>query len=275
MSVGFALVLSLVSAPAVEVEAGVTYRGAQRLKVSAIGVSIRIASGWAAQLPPGAEAIVIQRPDRPGMILATADQTSRAKLMATMSAPIPVEPGVALLPQGAVKSQGNQLSARYSAGPFEGFAVATLSKDGRAVALVGIAPPAEMKRVRGAVQALAQSIRFGRVRAPAPAKSSGSPASALAGRKLHRFYGDYGYREHQIMVLCRNGRFYWNMEAGGFTPGVASGAANAQGHGVWSAHQNQLKLRWDDGSRRTYRVEERDGTLYLNGNKWLREAGGC
>ena len=240
-----------------------------------------IDKGWTALLPPGAEAIIIQTPGQQGMILATADRADRARVKATLSTSIPVDAGVVLKPRGAVKAQGDRLSARYSAqttaGTFEGYAVARLSKDGRAVAFIGLAPPPDIDRIHKAVDALAKSTRFFAIPPAAtqatPASDSGAPA--LAGLKLHRFFGDSSYREHQIMVLCKNGRFFWNMESGGFTPGVASGAFESQGHGRWSLQGSQLQLFWDNGSQRVYRVEMREGSLYLDGNKWLREAGGC
>ena len=77
------------------------------------------------------------------------------------------------------------------------------------------------------------------------------------------------------MVLCRNGRFFWNTEAGGVTRGVASGAANTAGQGVWSLRGSELDLSWDSGGRRMFRVEMKGNTLLLNGKRWLREGGNC
>ncbi len=259
-----------------ELEPGTTYRGPLALKVSSEGVRFRIARGWVGQLPPNAEAIVMQRPGGPGVILAAVQRTTRKEALARMSSPIPVEPGVVLTPSGKIKATKNRLSGRYATPNHEGYIVVRLRPDGRAVTVIGLAPKGNLAPVRKAVDRFARNVAFYAPKKARPVRAAqGVTASPLAGRKLHRFYGDYGYREHQIMVLCRTGRFFWNMEAGGVTRGVASGAATSRGQGSWSVTGDQLRLQWDSGEARTYRVEHRRNGLYLDGQRWLREAGGC
>ncbi len=276
MLIGYvAVVAMLTTAAPVELKPGVSYQGPQTIRVASEGIAFGLGPGWVGQLPPQAEAMVIQHRERPGVMLASVRRATKAEATATMSAPIPIEPGLTMVPTGNVKARGNVLTADYSAGELRGFALARLHRDGRVVAVVGLAPAAAMKGLKAAIRALGKSVRFMKIKPAVAASPAGSLAEALAGRKLHRFFGDYGYREHQTMTLCRNGRFFYNMEAGGVTRGMGSGAASSNGQGRWSISGDQLQLRWDNGGTRTYRVQQQDGKLLLNGNKWLRESAGC
>ena len=269
----------LMSAPPQELEPGRLYPGPVTLKVSSVGVSVFVPDGWKALLPEGAEAMLVKHRSHPGSVLALVDEGTEAELRQSMREPIPVEAGVVLRPVGRPKRAGDRWVQRYRGEGAVGYAVARRA-GGRIVGLVGVAPRSGGKRIERVVNAMAASVRF---RKPAAASegratasaSSGRAAGRLAGRKIHRFYGNYGYREHQIIVLCRNGRFFWNRDAGGVTRGLGSGAALASGHGRWSAGEGTLRLRWDDGRQRSYRVEVRSDGLYLDGKKWLRESAGC
>ena len=277
------LSFAVVAAPA-EVQPGVAYQGPKALRISSEGLTFRVAKGWTAQLAPAGDSMVFSAAPKPDVIFGAASRSSEAEIRQTLGNPIPTGLGIVLQPTGKVQKRGGKLMNGYTAGAYRGYAVARRNKDGRTVAFIGLAPASNQKGLRAAVNSLASSVRFASLKSARSARSArsaggkaptGAVAKSLAGRKLHRFYGDYGYREHQIMVLCRNGRFFWNMEAGGVTRGVASGASNSQGQGSWSVSGQQLKLRWDQGGERTYRVEHRSGKLFLNGKKWLRESGGC
>ena len=277
MVIGLVATALLISAsPPAELRPAVTYSGPQVVKVSSEGFTFELASGWQGRLPPDGEAMVIRHRTELGLILGSAQRATEAEARKFLASPIPIDGGLVLQPTAKVRTKGDTLTTEYQAGTYKGFALARVRRDGRSVAFIGIAPAGAYASLKSAIGRLGRSVRFGKLPKPTPERTGGGPlAQALAGRKLHRFYGDYGYREHQIMVLCKDGRFFWNMDAGGVTRGVASGAAASKGQGRWSAAGTKLKLQWDSGGQRTYNVEHRDGKLFLNGNKWLRGNAGC
>jgi hypothetical protein len=280
-SLALASLLAAVPALAVEIEPGVPYTGPKTLTSSSVGVSIQLPAGWKAQLPPGADAMIIGHDSIAGAIFVTVENSSKAEVRQTLSSPIPVDDmGTVASPKGAVKEKGDRLSVDYAVGPgMNGHAVARVHKDGRAVAVMGLGPDASFATVKKIARGIATSAKFKKVKKPKAGKSSGYWATALKGMKIHRYYSGSGYSEHRSMTLCSDGSFYSSFDGGGFTPGVASGAMVGKGAGTWAVSGSKaggrLIIQLHGGGTREHQISEQGGKLYVDGENWLREGGGC
>ncbi len=269
-----------VAAPtATPIQPGQTYSNGVRLQAKEAGVSFTLPRGYHGALAPGVNAFVVGAATSTGRIIMTADAFSIEEARSTMAQAIDLGDGVQLLPKSAPAVAGRRLTGTYAISgvpTLSGRVVTIVGPHGVGVALVAIAPAAELPEMTRAVTALEKSLTFSAPpRTPAnPATPAKSGEAELSAVRLTRFYHGSGYSEKEVIHLCSNGTFRRGFNATSVS-GLGSGVANSGNGGKYTLRGDQLQLEYGDGSRASYRVT-RDGTkLLLNGKRWYREYEDC
>ena len=109
---------------------------------------------------------------------------------------------------------------------------------------------------------------------PKASKPKGEWAEQLADRNLYHFHTVTGHSEKTTLTFCGDGRFSRNFDLSN-SSAIGSGAGAAQSSGTWSVSGNTLTMRYGNGSSVSKNLEFRDGLLYMDGDKWLREGPSC
>jgi hypothetical protein len=138
------------------------------------------------------------------------------------------------------------------------------------------------------VRLLADSVRFTPTnRSPIktrPAVGKGARGkspwyAALADRRVTRYFHGSDYHEKQSFRLCANGTFYRHFDAGGWTRGGASMAAEQKGAGRWAVRGpmagGSIALTYSDGTTSKHRIVLQRGKLLVDGKRWYRERAPC
>lgn len=265
---------------AVEIEPGQTYAGGTSLTASDVGITTAVPTGWQAAVPAGAEALVMERIDQAAYIFVVAEEASESEALSEMSVPIDLGDGIVLHPKAPPsRESAGLLTGDYrvtgTPRPAEGTIYTRIGDRGVGVAYFAI----DMGGDGGARQAAKQLATTTRFAAPKPsvAASAGEGTASwqdyMRGRYIARFFTASDYSEKTELWLCGDGSFERSGESGGFGGGF-SGAWAGGGKGRWSASGKQpgsgeLRLQFADGVS-TYALSLEDGSLYLDGTKWLR-----
>jgi hypothetical protein len=188
--------------------------------------------------------------------------------------------------------------------PMKVVAIGTWNPGGKTVTVAGLAPPeAFSAQLLAAVKQVQASVRYA---APPPATSTPAKttvsATAVPDGPVDQFWkdrlggnrltymdsysspADYpggmsgGYSITRRIDLCPQGFFTTNGKSdhdfGG--DGVSGyGSSSSAGEGTWSAvrgenGQSLLRLRFNDGTVRDYLLDNREGSTYLNNERWYR-----
>ena len=268
------------------------------------GYSFTIPAGWAGEAQHGSYALV--NVTVPGIILIgptayTSAQTMRDEL----AAPTEDGAGTSMRATEAPTDMGNNTVLVIHAGTLEGVpmkvaAIGTWNPGGSTVTVAGLAPPdAFGTQLLSAIKLVHASVRY--IATPAPAGTTSATTAGsngledvfwkdrLSGNRLtymdsYSSPADYpggisgGYSITRKIDLCPQGFFTTNGNSdhnfGG--DGVSAyGSSNSAGEGTWIAVKGEkgqplLRLRFNDGTVRDYLLENREGSTYLNNERWYR-----
>ena len=278
---GLLAVLTLSAGPAraVEITPGQIYEGGTSLTASNVGVTFSVPSGWRAALPPGAEALVMERVAGGAMILVMAEEVSKAEIRQEMSQNVDLGGGAFLQPLAPPSERADGvLTADYQLlggqVPGQGAAYTRIGRTGVGVVFFAIDTGGD-RGARDQARRLVDGTRFSDPVASTPAGSEGVSgwSDYMRGRYLARYYSGSGYHEKTELWLCSDGTFHRSGDGGGFGGG-ASGAWVGNSAGRWTASgtqpaQGRLKLQTDEGVA-TYTLTLQGGKLYLDDTQWLR-----
>ena len=272
----FAVTLLLPTlAYSVPLQIGRNYRGPTRLEIRQLSASFKLARGWTGQV--GAEGMVMGHSVIPGVILGTVrPKASVADVVAELGKPITLDAATVLVPRGRPKVKGQRIVARYKNESAVGYAVVRRHPSGRTVAFIGAAKPGKLGPIRKAVDKLAASVKFAKIR------SGGFWKKELSGVTLRKYNTSSGsgssYTAQQRIGFCPNGRYDYYQSSSGFSVGGGAGvshAARSGEQGNWrvsgSAGAGRLVLTDDDGGTTTFELQMRDGRLFVEGERWLRD----
>jgi hypothetical protein len=196
------------------------------------GMSLQPPQGWRAQAA-GADKIVLVAPDGNTTYIAMLTFADASAVMRQLTAPVNLGNNVNLTPlrQPYVASDYlvNDFAVAGTTAPATGLVTVRRFTDGRALAIVGIAPQQNGTFLRTMQYRLMAAVQ---VSAMQPGAANGL-AAQLRGRYLVRFYTGNGYHERQEIWLCSNGMYAMRASGGGATRGLASGVlalTDAQGN---------------------------------------------
>ena len=237
------------------------------------GMSLQPPQGWRAQAA-GADKIVLVAPDGNTTYIAMLTFADASAVMRQLTAPVNLGNNVNLTPlrQPYVASDYlvNDFAVAGTTAPATGLVTVRRFTDGRALAIVGIAPQQNGTFLRTMQYRLMAAVQ---VSAMQPGAANGL-AAQLRGRYLVRFYTGNGYHERQEIWLCSNGMYAMRASGGGATRGLASGTFDGGHQGRWQAAglttSGVLTLTDAQGNNRSFQLSVRNDGVYLNGNRWLR-----
>lgn len=239
------------------------------------GVSLVAPRGWsqAGDLIQGRA--VLQSSDGLSLMIASVDEGMLQQAVGELAFPVDLGDGIVLDPLEAPASRGQIYSNRFSVRGADMPRLATIMirevGAGRTLTLIGIAPTGEAGSLQAA---LSQVITTYKVSAPRAQTASGWE-SQLKGRYLVKFYSGNGYSEKHELWLCSNGAFLKQVDGGGFTQGVASGAFAGGLQGTWRAQgapsgAGVLILSTTDGQVLRYELQQRSDGVGIDGERWMR-----
>ncbi len=281
MRIVLCLMLSLfvaapVSATAETLVENKVYAGPVALEVPIHNVKVKLPGGFKGALPAGAEAFVMERADgSDGKIFVLIMKSTKAELESTLQGPLPMGQGIVLQPTAKLQNNKGLYTRSYNFPQAEGYNASVTARmvGDRAIGAVVMAPSKSMKSFEKAARSMVKSARKFKPKTPKGAPR-GAWAKKLKDKNLYRFYSGSGYSEKTKLTLCADGSFYRNWDMASATQlGTGAGVSNAAGR--WTITNNTLSLSHRDGSSSSYALEERDGSLYMNGKKWLRESTKC
>ena len=268
------------------------------------GYAFTIPAGWVGEAQNGSYALVSGTV--PGMILIGPTTYASAEVMRDeLAAPTEDGAGTSMRITEAPTDRGNNTVMVSHAGTLEGVpmkvaAIGTWNPGGKTVTVAGLAPPdAFGAQLLAAIELVHASVRYTTTPAPAgttsvtPAVSDGTEDAfwkdRLSGNRL-TYMDSYsspagypggisgGYSITRKIDLCPQGFFTTNGNSdhnfGG--DGISAfGSSNSAGEGTWSAVKGEqgrslLRLRFNDGTVRDYLLDNRDGSTYLNNERWYR-----
>lgn len=288
----FLLLFGTDLAQAVEITPGTVYEAGTELTSSEAGVTLTVPSGWRAALPPGSEALLMERVAGGSMIFVAAQETTEQAMLLEMSQDVDMGDGLVLVPTALPSREGGVLQGEYrltgSSLSGLGAAFARVGPAGVGVLLLALDTGTD-RGGRDAARTIARGVAFAKPKtteAPAPTPSGAGAQSArgeganawqdyMRGRYVARFYSGSQYHEKEELWLCSDGTFRRSGDSGGWGGG-ASGAFASSGGGTWTASGQQpgvgeLRLQFSDGVG-TYALSLEGGKLYLDGTQWLRGA---
>lgn len=268
------------------------------------GYSFTIPAGWVGEAQYGSYALVSGTV--PGIILIGPTAYASAQTMRDeLAAPTEDGAGTSMRATEPPTDMGNSTFLVTHTGTLEGVpmkvaAMGTWNPDGKTVTVAGLAPPdAFGAQLLSGIKSVHTSVRYTATSAPAGTTSativvSNGPEDAfwkdrLSGNRL-TYMDSYsspagypggisgGYSITRKIDLCPQGFFTTNGNSdhnfGG--DGVSAyGSSNSAGEGTWSAvegeqGQSLLRLRLNDGTVRDYLLENREGSTFLNNERWYR-----
>lgn len=272
------------------------------------GYAFTIPDGWSGEASEGSYAL--SNGTVAGMILIGPTAYASAQVMRDeLAAPTEDGAGTSMrATEGPTDLGSNTVFVAHS-GTLEGVpmkvvAIGTWNPGGKSVTVAGLAPPeAFSTQLMAALKLVRTSVRYITTAAPqtAPANTTGTAGSApegpvdtywqdrLSGNRL-TYMDSYsspagypggisgGYSITRKIDLCPQGFFTTNGNSdhnfGG--DGVSAyGSSSSAGEGTWSAVTGEnarslLRLRFNDGTVRDYLIENREGSTYLNNERWYR-----
>ncbi len=282
-----------------EVQQDKLYSAGSLVESSAAGVALTIPSGWQGAWPQGSDMFVLESTALEANIFMTLQQgEDEVTLKATMSAAIPLDQGVQLVPSSTPQKAGDIYSNNYSVAgtpQLSAFIAARVFPNSLRVAFIALSANASKStQVNRITLSLVKGLV---VKTPTASANTDSGADSwqkyLTGRYIARYYSGSGYSEEQHLWLCSDSRFYRQFGSGGFNSSGASGATSDRGQGYWSASgstnsEGRLTLQYGAGAisqistpDADYQTLEAGGErevisvslgeyLFLNGVKWLR-----
>lgn len=272
------------------------------------GYSFTIPDGWFGEAKDGSYALASDAVV--GMILiGPVNYASAQNMREELAAPTEDGAGTSMRVTEGPTDLGNNTVFVAHAGTLEGtpmkvIVISAWNPSGKTVTVAALAPP-EMftKPLLEALKLVQTSVIYN---APpltnTPARTGKAIATAAPDGPVDDFWKDRlsgnritymdsysspagypggvsgGYSITRKIDLCPQGFFTTNGNSdhtfGG--DGVSAyGSSSSAGEGTWSAVKGEqgrslLRLRFNDGSIRDYLLEDREGSTYLNNERWYR-----
>lgn len=278
----FFLAVALAPTPgllAAEITPGQQYFGPEKLTLRSLGLSFTLPAGCSGGVPDGQEVFLIGKDGLEGFVFVSADEATAQEALALMSAPVPLDNGITLVPAGKPTQKGSRITGKYSVTGVQMSAVATavVGKHGVSVFVVSIAQAARLPAAIAIGKEVLSSVQLAKRAEPkpeAPAKGGSAFDSMLRGQHLVRMVSMSGYSEKITMELCADGRFFRNFNASSVSQ-LGTGGRQQGGSGRWSLSGNVLGYTLDGDSYQltisTGAYADGSSKLFLDGKQWFRD----
>lgn len=273
------------------------------------GYSFTIPEGWVGEVQDGSYALASETVAGM-ILIGPTHYASMQAMRDELAAPTDNGAGTSMrLSEGPIDLENSAVFVSHTGtlegAPMKVIAIGTWNPGGKTVTVAGLAPPEVFsKPLLEALKLVHTSVRYTASTTAAtartePTASTAAPAAEgpvdtfwkerLSGNRL-TYMDSYsspagypggisgGYSITRKIDLCPQGFFTTNGNSdhnfGG--DGVSAyGSSSSAGEGTWSAvkgeqGQSMLRLRFNDGSVRDYLLDNRDGSTYLNNERWYR-----
>jgi hypothetical protein len=273
------------------------------------GYSFIIPDGWVGEAQDGSYALASETVTGMILIGPTTYATAEG-MWNELAAATEDGAGTSMRATEGPTDLGNNTVFVAHAGTLEGVpmkvvAIGRWNPGGKTVTVAGLAPPeafskellAALKLVQTSVQYITSTPTTATAAKTTPSTTTATPdgpvdtfwKDRLSGNRL-TYMDSYsspasypggmsgGYSVTRKIDLCPQGFFTTNGNSdhnfGG--DGVSGyGSSSSAGEGTWSAIRGEngrslLRLRFNDGSVRDYLLDNRDGSTYLNNERWYR-----
>lgn len=271
--------------------------------------SFTIPDGWVGEAQDGSYALA-SGTVAGMILIGPTDYASAQAMRSELAAPTEDGAGTSMHVTEGPTDLGNNTVFVAHAGTLEGIpmkvvAIGTWNPGGKTVTVAGLAPPdafskellAALKLVRTSVRYTTSATALASPAGAKPTKEAPVPDGVvdefwkerLSGNRL-TYMDSYsspagypggisgGYSITRKIDLCPQGFFTTNGNSDhnfGSDGVSAYGSSNSAGEGTWTAVKGEqgqalLRLRFNDGSVRDYLLDNRDGSTYLNNERWYR-----
>lgn len=229
------------------------YQGGTRVQASALGVSFGVPQDWVAQYGADGKSAALMMASTTiegvGLAILLGNQSVQ-QLVSSLSESQDLGGGVVLEPTGAVRPQGQRITARYANAEYVGRAIGLIGPGKNHVVFFFAGPQKNEKIYAGLLEELSSGTRFNAPTAsrPQPAAPTASSGPArdwtkfLSGMML-RYFSSYnsgggsgGIASERTMHFCSDGSFSYS--------GSSLTTINVDGNGVSSGGQDRGQGRW-------------------------------
>jgi hypothetical protein len=268
------LILLSTLASAVELSAGVLYPGGTELQIPAKGLALTVPKDWTGQFDPTTGLLAFQ--SSVGLIgLLVGDATKAEDLATALSVPLPLGPGVVLVPSGLPVLHAPRADQQYTvllAPKKIGFGIALQGPALVGVVVLGAGMATEREALTQTMEAVVSSLQWAPVSAAktTPIAPQGALATQLAGHRLLYLSTASDTSERLSLDFCSNGQFYAEHEllSGGNIDGMY-GSMNDSASGVWKIQGTSLSLSYDNGTVTTAPLSALSAERWsYNGRTW-------
>ncbi|TDQ16427.1 hypothetical protein DFQ04_2545 [Algoriphagus boseongensis] len=259
-----------------------------RVNYSQLGLSFVIPNQW--QGSEVGDAVLLQSPTIPGVILISTHNQTLAQLKAQANQTINDNQGTYLQPMGSIESLNSHTIARTYQGTLEGNPaqsyIITLENPtgGIGVTILVAAQPEQFsEEIKKAGIALAASFEFTKVDRSSELAEWKAWLSGWRLTYMHSYnssgsadVGIYGgISAQRIIDLCPQGNFNFSGKSTVIMDGMAPNSGNSNGNGIWEIVLGadatpHLRLTFSNGEVREYKLEFREEKLFLNGERYFR-----
>lgn len=245
------LILLSALASAVELSAGVLYPGGTELQIPAKGLALTVPKDWTGQFDPTTGLLAFQSPT--GLIgLLVGDAIKTEDLATALSVPLPLGPGVVLVPAGLPVLHAPRADQQYTvllAPKKIGFGIALKGPGSVGVVVLGAGMATEREALTRTMEAVVSSLQWAPTAQTTLVAPQGALATQLAGHRLLYLSTASDMSERLSLDFCSNGQFYAEHEmlSGGNIDGMY-GSMNDSASGVWRIQGTTLSLSYDNGT---------------------------
>jgi hypothetical protein len=281
------------------------YQGGTRVQASNLGVSFVIPKGWLARYgqQDGTAVVILGSNSIEGVGLAILVGNQTAQQVTTLlNDAQDLGGGVVLELAGAVKQQGNRVTARYLNAEYVGRALGLIGSGKNHVVYFFAGPQKHEKTYAGLLEEMANGTKFVAPVAAKPQVVKPQPAAPVAtglarqwtqflSGMMLRYLSSYnsgggagGISTDRTLHFCSDGSFAY-LDASLTTINVPGASASSGGNdrqvGRWrveSATQNSavIVLSIQGGTEERIRVEYDGEKTFVNGQRWFRvESDAC
>lgn len=247
------------------------YQGPVSLEISSLGLAFTLPKGWQGIAPSSGEGFAASYGEGIQVILAPYPGLM-SQLKQELAQGSEISPGLYLLPKGQIKEfKDGAFGGHFtlpSAEQANIYAIVKPIKDRSPVVTLAVCITGEDCRKYADI--FYKSIKSIAKSEPKQTKPSGALASALANKRLNRYFHGSGYSEKMTMTLCADGRYYSSFNASSVSVN-GSGGMNSSKVGQWSVSGQILTVREANGEVKTFQVHLTNEQLLLNQDRWLRE----
>lgn len=172
-----------------ELQVGVPYQAAQRLKTDFLGIGFQFPEGMVGGIDPKAPMFLLRPNDQRGVggIYMQTGINSAASAAAVLHQDqdlSDVEQGVVLKPNGDAKIEGGRITQDYSHEVYTGRSVALIGPSGNGVLFWMVVPKEDRAKMEGTLKAFVDSAQFAK---PTAEEKRAGMAQQVGGKCLHVF----------------------------------------------------------------------------------------